>query len=93
MVRFHRQRFGVFVNAALRANVSYFATRRELYGLLAAALDRNGTVDITNQEYITVRTFLTSRDTRPNDQARLAYEVALLNFNSIFEEALADDEE
>lgn len=59
------------------ANVSYLIVRRELLGLLTAALSRVGTIEISASEFITLRTFLTSRDARPTDNARLAYEVVV----------------
>lgn len=66
-----------FVDRALTANVSYFAVRRELLFLFSAAIDRDGIIDVPTNHVITIRTFLTSRDPKPSDQARLAFEVAL----------------
>lgn len=77
-MRFNTARLRLFVEAAMTANVSYFASRRELFGFFVAAIDRFGTVEISDQYFLTIRTFLSSRDVRPSDQARLAYEVAIL---------------
>lgn len=77
-MRFDRDRLRAFADTAMASNVSYFAVRRELYGLFTAALDRGGVIEVSSQECITIRTFLTSRDPNPSDQARLAYEVALV---------------
>lgn len=76
-MRFAAVPLRTFVDRALAANVSYFAVRRELLSLFAAAMDRDGILDVPSNHVITIRTFLTSRDPNPSDQARLAYEVAL----------------
>lgn len=82
-MRFDRNRLREFVDRALVANITYLAVRRELYGLFTLALDRNGDVEISSREFITIRTFLSSRDPRPKDEARLAYEVALVDVHSL----------
>lgn len=82
-MRFNRERLRAFVEEALVSNISYLAVRRELYGLFAAALDRGGDVDLANQEFITIRTFLTFRDPKPPGDARLAYVVALVTISEL----------
>lgn len=78
-MRFNRDRLAAFAERALSVNVSYFAVRRELFGLLSAALDAGGDLVVPNQEFITLRTFLSSRSNQISDDARLAFEVALLH--------------
>lgn len=84
-MRFNRELLRTFVDEALASNISYLAVRRELYSLFTAALDRGGDINVSNQEFITIRTFLTSRDTKPSDDARLAYEVALVTISESVE--------
>lgn len=82
---FDRARLRSFVEDALQANVSYLSVRRELHTKFVAALDRDGDVDVQNREFITLKTFLTSKDPKPKDDARLAYEVAICELHSLVE--------
>ncbi len=81
--KFNAVRLRLFVDEALKANITYLATRRTLFQMFVAALDREGDVDINGQEYIQVRTFLSSREARPSDQARLAYELAIDSWDEL----------
>lgn len=85
MVSFNRDRLAAFANRALSANVTYFAVRRELLDLFTSALDQNGDINLASREFITIKTFLTSRDSRPSDNARLAYEVAIMSILELVE--------
>lgn len=85
-MRFNRNRLRDFVEEALQANISYLQVRRDLYGRFSRAIDHDGDCDVENQHVITLRTFLTSREPRPPDQARLAYEIALLHIHELVEE-------
>lgn len=85
-MQFDRARLRAFVEDALQANVSYLAVRRELHTKFVASLDRNGDVRVQSREFITLKTFLTSKDPRPKDDARLAYEVAICELHSLVEE-------
>lgn len=85
MVSFNRARLGLFANRALSANVTYFAVRRELLDLFTSALDHHGDINLASREFITIKTFLTSRDSRPADDARLAYEVAVMTILELVE--------
>ncbi len=82
---FERARLRAFIEDALQANVSYLAVRRELHTKFVAAIDRDGDVDVQNRDFITLKTFLTSKDTKPKDDARLAYEVAICELHSLVE--------
>lgn len=80
---FDRARLRTFVEDAMQANVSYLAVRRDLHTKFVAALDRYGDIDVNSRDFITFKTFLTSKDPRPKDDARLAYEVALCELHSL----------
>lgn len=74
---FDSRRLRLFLDEAIPANVSYYATRRRLYGLFVGSLDRNGDIRVPTPEYMTIRTFLSSRINNPTSEARLAYEIAV----------------
>lgn len=83
MVRFNASRLRSFTIAANKSNIMYFAVRRRLFDLFSDALDSAGAIDLPSQEYITMRTFLTTRSNTPSDDARLAYEVTLLHIQDM----------
>jgi hypothetical protein len=77
-MRFNATRTAAFCNAFLSANVSYFATRRQLFTLFTDSIDPAGILDVPNAQFITIRTFLTARTRENENDARLACEVAVL---------------
>lgn len=82
-MRFHANRLRAFTEAALEANVMYYAVRRQLYDLFVVAIDREGEIDVDSSTVITVRTFLSNRDNKPSSDARLAYEVAIMSIHEL----------
>lgn len=87
-MQFNRARLREFLDDALQANVSYLAVRRGLHTKFVLALDRDGDVQVPSREFITLKTFLTSKDPRPKDDSRLAYEVAICELHSLVEVVL-----
>lgn len=77
-VRLSSDALQAFCNCAATANVSYHASRRNLFDLFTAAISPRGDVTMSPTSYLSVRTFLSSRTAVDNDSARLAYEVALM---------------
>lgn len=82
-MRFNTQSLRAFVDEANQANVMYYATRRHLFTMFTQSLDRDGETEVDNTTVVTIRTFLSNRENKPSDQARLAYEVALMSLNEL----------
>jgi hypothetical protein len=82
-MRFNTQSLRAFVDEANSANVMYYATRRQLFTMFTEAIDRVGETEVDSTTVVTIRTFLSNRENKPSDQARLAYEVALMSLNEL----------
>lgn len=67
-----------FLNEAITANVSYIATRRRLFQLFVEAIRPLGEIYVPVDTVVQIRTFLSSRPTEQDNNARLAYEVGLI---------------
>lgn len=75
---FNRDLLRAFVTAANASNVSYYAARRTLFERFTNSIDPGGDIELESSTVITIRTFLSNRSNKPSDDARLAYEVAIM---------------
>lgn len=70
-----------WANRCLQLNLSYFRLRRELFEEFTAMLtvpDGEPVVNLTDEQFIVVRTFLTSRNDGLNDDKRLAFDKTIM---------------
>lgn len=73
-------------------NTNYYRTRRELFDELMACVDPpNGTVQchLLLAEYLSIRSFLNSRNEGLSDDKRLAFDTAVLNLQALAIAAIA----
>lgn len=87
MVSANGYRLQAFLSAADVANHTYYAERRSLLDLYHAAVnggDRQ--LAIPAQQHIQIRLYLMSRSDSLKDDARLAFETALVKLREMIEE-------
>lgn len=83
-----------WVNRALRANLTYFRVRRELFEHFNAALDAPIVTgcEIENEDYMILRQFLTQRNDSLDDNKRLSFDKALDGFRAAASSAITRSE-
>lgn len=90
---FSTSELGSFVINALTVNVSYYRVRRDLFSKFANAMGPSpgeATVEVDEETFVAVRTFLTTRNDGLNDNKRLSFDKALLDLRRLVRRATAE---